>query len=100
MKKQTQGIVPAGALINPKFPHNVAGALRACSAWGMRQLWFTGKRVPLTPHEGYRLPREERMKGYSEVELINNDKFFDQFPSDVIPIAIELKENSESLTFF
>jgi len=48
----------------------------------------------------YRLPREERMKGYKDVELRNFDYFFDEFPRDVTPVAIELKPTAEMLTQF
>lgn len=98
--KSKEGIAPAVALCNPKFPHNVGAALRACSCFGIKQLWFSGNRVSLTASKGYRLPREERMKGYSEVELRNFDYFFEQFDRDVTPIAVELRENSEQLTQF
>ena len=64
MKRPLQGRPPAVALIDPKYPHNVGAALRACSCWGIRQLWWTGARVTLDVPRGERLPREERMKGY------------------------------------
>lgn len=100
--KAKQGIVPAVALCNPKYPHNVGAALRACSCFGFKQLWFSGNRVPLEANKekGYRLPREERMKGYKEVDLINYDYFFDQFDRTVTPVAVELRENSELLPQF
>lgn len=93
-------MTPAVALIRPKFPHNVGSTLRACSCFGATQLWFTGDRVPLEPHEGYRLPREERMKGYKDVQIINDDRFFDRYNGDVTPVAVELNKSSELLTTF
>lgn len=39
------GRTPAVALVNPKFDHNVGAALRACSCFGVQQLWWTGSRV-------------------------------------------------------
>ena len=100
-KKATpHGEVPSVALWNPKYPHNVGAALRASSCFGFKQLWFTGDRVSLDPENGERLPREERMKGYKDVELIQYDYVFDQFPSDVVPVAVELRPNSESLQHF
>jgi tRNA(Leu) C34 or U34 (ribose-2'-O)-methylase TrmL len=95
-----EGISPAIAMINPKFPHNVGAAVRAASCFGIPQVWFTGNRVKLDASKGYRLPREERMKGYADVELRQFDRVFEQFDSDVTPVAIELRENAEILPLF
>lgn len=88
------------ALINPRYGHNVGGALRAASNFGAAQVWWTGKRVNLDEGGGERLPREERMKGYKDVELIQFDEFFDHFPSDIVPVAVERRPNSEQLPDF
>lgn len=93
------GVTPSVALINPKFPHNVGAALRAASCYGARQVWFTGDRVGFGLRGAKRLPREERMKGYRDVELRHYDRIFDQF-RDVVPVAVELRPNSESLPQF
>ena len=98
--KTKEGITPAVALCNPKYPRNVGTVLRACSCFGIKQLWFSGNRVSLNPDKGYRLPREERMKGYNNVELRNFDYFFEQFDRDVTPVAVELRQNSEMLPQF
>jgi tRNA(Leu) C34 or U34 (ribose-2'-O)-methylase TrmL len=84
-------------LINPKYPHNVAGAIRACSCFGVSDLVWTGKRVD--PAQYSRLPREERMKGYSDVHWQMSEKPVDLFPS-YTPVCVELLENAESLTTF
>lgn len=89
---------PAIALVNPKYPRNVAAIIRLASCWKFPQVWFTGNRVTLDDSE--RLPREERMKGYQNVELIQNDYFFDQFDKTVTPVAVEVRENSENLFEF
>lgn len=94
------GETPSILLVNPKYPHNVGAALRACSCFGVKQLWFTGDRVSLDPKRGYRLPREERMKGYKDVELIQFDYPFDQFGRGVTPVALEVRQNSEMLPEF
>jgi tRNA(Leu) C34 or U34 (ribose-2'-O)-methylase TrmL len=94
------GRVPAIVLANPKFPHNVGTCQRACSCFGVSQLWWTGNRVSLDIEKGERLPREERMRGYKDVQLINYDKPFDQFPKGTVPVAIEVRQNSEHLTTF
>ncbi|MEQ8784791.1 MAG: TrmH family RNA methyltransferase [Pirellulaceae bacterium] len=100
-RKKPTGIAPAIALVNPKFPHNVGKAVRAASCFGVKQVWFTGSRVSLEPRgKKYRLPREERMKGYRDVELRQFDQFFDQFDRDVVPVAVELRADSENLMQF
>jgi tRNA C32,U32 (ribose-2'-O)-methylase TrmJ len=63
------GVTPAVALVDPKFPHNVGAAVRAASCYGVRQVWFSGDRVRLDGVKRHRLPREERMRGYKEVEI-------------------------------
>lgn len=93
-----EGIVPAIILTNPKFSANVGAAVRAASCFGAKQVWWTGDRVKL-PGKGERLPREERMKGYKDVELRQFDRPFEHFP-DAIPVAIELLAGSECLTDF
>jgi tRNA(Leu) C34 or U34 (ribose-2'-O)-methylase TrmL len=99
-KAKPVGVTPAIVLTNPKFAHNVGAAQRAASCFGIKQLWFTGNRVSLEPSNGQRLPREERMKGYKDVDVIQYDYFYDQFPSSVTPVAVELRPNSEELTYF
>jgi tRNA(Leu) C34 or U34 (ribose-2'-O)-methylase TrmL len=97
-QKQIIGLTPSVILTNPKYPHNVAQVLRAASCFDFKQVWYTGNRVSL---EGdTRLPREERMKGYADVDLYQFDYPFDCFPEDTVPVAIELVENSELLTEF
>ena len=64
-------MTPSIILHNPKFPHNVGEIVRACSNFGGKVVLFTGDRVSLEPSKGYRLPREERMKDYKDVLLLN-----------------------------
>ena len=92
------GKVPGVLLIDPKFPRNVGTAIRTASSYGVGQVWYTGNRVKLD--DGKRLPREERMKGYKNVDLIQNDYPFDCFPKGVVPVAIEVRENSVPLFNF
>ncbi len=101
MNTPTKGRPPAVALFDPKYPHNVGAALRACSCWGIGQLWWTGRRVSLDVPCGERLPREERMKGYRSVQMVRDDRVFDRFePGAVTPVAVELRANAESLVAF
>jgi len=94
--------LPAVILTDPAFPHNVGGAIRACSCFGLQSLLYTGDRISKAMEKEYlqRLPREERMKGYSEVEWINTERPLDYLPSYAVPVCVEVLENSESLTFF
>jgi tRNA(Leu) C34 or U34 (ribose-2'-O)-methylase TrmL len=55
-------------LENPKYPHNVGGAVRAASCYGISTVAWSGDRVPAEAGPGYRLPREERMRGYKDVD--------------------------------
>jgi tRNA(Leu) C34 or U34 (ribose-2'-O)-methylase TrmL len=98
--RRGDGVVPAVALVDPKFPHNVGAAVRAASCYGVRQVWFSGSRVRLDGEGGrFRLPREERMRGYREVEIRHAEYFFDAF-ADAVPVAVELRRNAESLISF
>jgi tRNA(Leu) C34 or U34 (ribose-2'-O)-methylase TrmL len=101
MSQLAKGRPPAVALIDPKFPHNVGAALRACSCWGVGQLWWTGRHVRLDVARGQRLPREERMKGYRDVRMHIDDHLFDRFERrSVTPVAVELLPAAESLATF
>ena len=93
------GQLPAVILIDPKYPHNVGAALRACSCFGLRQLWWTGTRVRIDPVKGERLPREERMKGYKDVALCPGEQPLEHF-TGAVPVAIEVRQQSEPLTTF
>lgn len=57
------------ALINTKFPHNVGAVLRAASCYGVQEVCFSGKRVADRILADKRIPREERMRGYRDVDL-------------------------------
>lgn len=94
------GVAPAIGLIDPRYAHNVGAAVRAASCFGFGQVWFSGDRVRLQVQAAKRVPREERMKGFRDVELINFDHFVDQFPADVTPVAVELRPNAEMLPDF
>ena len=90
----------AVALVNPKFAFNVAQAVRIASCYGVPQVWFSGDRINLENSKKNRLPREERMKGYGEVDICHGDYFFDAFPKTVTPVAVELTRSSENLVYF
>ena len=94
-------MAPAIAMYNPKYPHNVGAAVRAASCLGAKTVVFSGKRVPNEGEKGkYRIPREERMKGYNDVTILNDDYFFNRFSDAIVPVAVEVRNTSESLPLF
>lgn len=92
--------VTALLLINPKYPHNVGAAVRAAACWGVETVLFTGSRVSLKRDDKFlRLPREERMRDYQDVKLLNVEKPFDMFPG-LTPIGVEFTEGATKLPVF
>lgn len=98
--QQVKGVAPAIILWNPKHAHNVGAALRAASCYGFSQVFYTGNRINEGLEQRQRLPREERMRGYQDVGLINSDYPFDVFPSNVTPVAVEVSAKAELLPQF
>lgn len=94
--------LPAVILTDPQFPHNVGAAIRACSCFGVESLLWTGDRMNKTMAEAHlsRLPREERMKGYSNVDWVNAEKPLYMLPAKITPVCVEICEHSECLTTF
>src|SRR5262245_54541006 len=88
------GMTPAIALWDPKYPHNVGAAVRAASCFGARLVVFSGRRIPIGGKKGWRLPREERMRGYNDITILNDDYFFDRFSREVTPVAVEVRERA------
>jgi tRNA(Leu) C34 or U34 (ribose-2'-O)-methylase TrmL len=94
------GTVPGIVLVNPRFAHNVGMVVRLASCYNFNQVWFTGDRVRLDMLPKRRIPREERMKGYRAVEMLNFERPLEQFPSSITPVAVEVRANSERLQDF
>ena len=94
------GVAPSIVLIDPRYAHNVGMAVRLASCYGLQQVWWTGDRVQLDMQTKKRLPREERMKGYKDVEMVSFERPLEQFPDDVVPVAVEVRPNSERLHLF
>ena len=99
-KKDKSGVTPSIILTNPKFSRNVSQAVRACSCFGFKQCWFTGDRVQLELTGKTRLPREERMKGYSGVDIYHHNYPFERFERDVTVIGVDLVPGACSLFTF
>ncbi|HEX8216291.1 MAG TPA: TrmH family RNA methyltransferase [Allosphingosinicella sp.] len=98
------GIVPAAPAIvlhDPKYPHNVGQIVRLASAFGIGQVWYSGDRIRQSI--GDRLPREERMRRYADVLLINHPDPLSRLAeaeSGIRPVAVELRPGAESLVDF
>lgn len=98
------GITPAAPAIvlhMPKYPHNVGQVVRLASAYGIAQIWYSGERIRAAL--GARLPREERMRRYEDVALINHPDPLARLCEAVpraCPVAVELRPGSESLVDF
>jgi tRNA(Leu) C34 or U34 (ribose-2'-O)-methylase TrmL len=98
------GIMPAAPAIvlqQPKYPHNVGQVVRLASAYGIAQVWYSGERI--REAMGGRLPREERMRRYEDVALVNHPDPLGRLCSAVpsaCPVAVELRPGSESLVDF
>lgn len=93
--------VPAIVLHEPKYPHNVGQVVRLASAYGVGQVWYSGDRIRRAL--GDRLPREERMRRYADVMLINHPDPLTRLLAAVpraCPVAVELRPNSENLVDF
>ena len=91
---------PSIVMTDPRYPHNVGAAIRAASCFGVGQVWITGRRVANQVWDAKRIPREERMKGFSDVDIVLDDRPFDRFPKGVTPVAVELLEGSQNLFTF
>lgn len=93
-------MISAIVLADPKYPHNVGQIVRAASCFGVPDVLMTGKRVGLEGHDGYRLPREERMRGRYKVDLRRVVRPFDELPAGITPVAVELVPGAEDMTWF
>lgn len=103
-------------LLDPKYPHNVGGSLRACANLNASILRWTGDRVddykrmarsappmPKRPSK-WRLPREERMKDTQHVSWGRLQADLTPLYSFRVlgytPVCVEFMENAEQLPDF
>jgi tRNA(Leu) C34 or U34 (ribose-2'-O)-methylase TrmL len=92
--------VPSIVMYDPRDSHNVGAAVRACSCFGVKQVWLTGRRTAEQVWKAKRIPREERMKGFSDVQIVLEDRPFGYFPKGTTPVAVELLKGSENMLGF
>jgi tRNA(Leu) C34 or U34 (ribose-2'-O)-methylase TrmL len=89
-------VTPTIVLLEPRFVDNIAAAVRAASAFDIKQVWYTGRNIN---GDARRLPRELRM--YSDrVDLFHSDKPLDMMPDYAVPVALEYAASHSSLVYF
>jgi tRNA(Leu) C34 or U34 (ribose-2'-O)-methylase TrmL len=107
----------AVVLVDPKYPHNVGGVLRACASFDAPDLLWTGDRVsdPRSIEKAMKVstrfpvdkkkrrwPREERMKAYNSVVWRHarslSSALFDV--RKLTPVAVEIRDGAENLVDF
>jgi tRNA(Leu) C34 or U34 (ribose-2'-O)-methylase TrmL len=91
-------------LVDPKYPHNVAGAYRAAACFGAESVNVFGDRVDLEAKGKFRLPREERMRAYRD-EVILRDVDRAQVNmlveyGNFTPVCVEVDPSAEQLHHF
>lgn len=96
-------------LCNPKVPHNVGGAIRACAIFGASRLTWDGDRVLDERHvvgattcskRKWRLPREERMKAYEVNWGMSEDGLLRAVREGMTPVCVEIVRSAELLPTF
>jgi tRNA(Leu) C34 or U34 (ribose-2'-O)-methylase TrmL len=85
------------------YPHNLAAAIRAAACFGASHVVWTGDRFEFSA--GERLPREERMKGYTDVHLRRAHRPLDYVahvygPGQLTPVCVELTPGAAPLWTF
>jgi tRNA(Leu) C34 or U34 (ribose-2'-O)-methylase TrmL len=98
-KAARPGVFPAIVMYDPRDPFNVGAAVRAASCFGVSQVWVTGRRCAEKVWDQKRIPREERMKGFKDVDIILGSEPLKHF-TGAVPVAVELLPNSENLLAF
>ena len=103
-------VAPAVVLTQPKYPHNLAQAVRALSCFGVEQLWWNGERLLREISEMGRIPRVERMRGYQDVQILYHERPLEAYVNKkallfeptmrVVPVCVELVNGSQNLFYF
>lgn len=92
-------------LIDPKWPHNIGNAVRACAVFDVPQLRWTGTRVDEQIEQ--RLSREERLRDYrARVTFQRLGTHLQDRPIDhyvkwgMTPVCVELMPGAVPLPLF
>ncbi len=90
---------PAVVMLTPKFAVNIACMIRNCACFGIDWLIITGDRVEIpSGQKGDRLPRQERMRDYRTVNVLQSDFPSVYFPNSPI-IGVELTPGAIPLAY-
>ena len=86
-------------LENPKHPFNVGGAVRACAAFGAKQLYWTGDRVYFDHRH---LPNEEKQRHTQQsVRFAHDPNALAKLKRQGFsPVAVEVKDDAENILYF
>lgn len=80
------------ALVNPKTPDNIGGAMRAAGCYGASLVVLGGPR----PERLSRL-QTDTMRAWRHIPHLLVQNVFDALPFETIPIAVDLIEGARSL---
>lgn len=98
-KDKPEPKAPAVVMLAPKFTVNVAQMIRNCACFGIEWLFVTGERIHIpSGQKGDRLPRQERMREYRTVKVVQTDFPSRYFPDDPI-IGVELTPGAMPLPY-
>lgn len=82
-------------LFNPKSPENVGSVLRAAGCYGVKSVFYTGKRYD------YAQPfYTDTKKIHQTLPLIGVDELQDIIPLGCVPVAVELISGAKPLTTY
>lgn len=76
------------ALVNPKHPENVGGALRAASAFGASLVVVAGSRNEWLRHS------TDTAKAYRRIPTLDVDDAREAVPFDCVPVAVEIADDA------
>lgn len=83
------------ALVNPKTPDNIGGALRASDCYGAALVVLGGPR----PERLSRL-RTDTQRAWRRIPHVIVPDVFDALPFDCVPVAVDLIEGAKPLTTY
>lgn len=100
LKKGTRVRPNSIVLVNPKHAHNVGMVLRMAACHCVGDVWCTGQRIWDAVEDLDRVPREERLRAYKDVNLFWHAGPLPPFEPECVPVAMEFRPQSEDLFEF